>query len=71
MDKIVHTVAGPSRKFNCYVYQLDMKPDDNTKRRSTRVKSKNLRETATRTRTSRSRRVRRQNPGFYNEDSDD
>ena len=70
MDKIVHTVAGPGRKFNCYVYQLDMKPDeDSRKRRSTRVKHKNLSEIVTRT--FRSRRARHQNTGFYREDNDD
>ena len=72
MDKIVHTVAGPGRKFECYIYQLDLKQDEvNAKRKSRRIQAKALPEKTTGTQYSRSRRIRHRNTGLYNEDNDE
>ena len=39
MDKIVHTVAGPGRKFDCYVYQLDLKGEEEFETKKSKRKS--------------------------------
>lgn len=72
MDKIVHTVSGPGRKFDCYVYQLDLRPQEIcSRRKSQRRQIKKPEERTSVTGRLRNRRGRRSNTGFYNEDSDD
>ena len=75
MDKIVHTVEGPGRKFDCYVYQLELRGEEeyetSKSKKKPQQKHKRYGELLVTARQSRRRRRRQQNFGFYNEDSND
>ena len=75
VDTIVHTVEGPGRKFDCYIYQLDLKGEEECEtrqyKRKSQQKHKRHGERLTAATQSRRRRARQQNFGFCNDDSID
>ena len=75
VDTIVHTVEGPGRKFDCYVYHLDLTGGEECEtkksKRKSQQKHKRHGERLSAATQSRRRRVRQQNFEFYIDDSID